>query len=260
MSERPPIISPTALPEPGPLNPGKTIPAVPEPGEGERVWTGERARLVRRAVAAGRKGLFGRGFSPANVFAVVLFAVFALTLFAALLAGTSVYKGIVSDGDGADDARRGTTLIVNTVRAGDAAGAVSTGQGPEGPSLVLTENLETGSFETRLYAYDGWIMQEYAIAGAPYDPAGATRVVRSQTFSPEILDSAVRVGTDQGDTLVALRSADAVAADENDAAAEDEAEGLDDADAVAAAGAAEADAIATGAIATGGNDDTEGGE
>lgn len=44
----------------------------------------------------------------------------------------------------------------------------------DGPALVLRETLSSGVYETRLYRYDGVIMEEYALADAPYDPAKAT--------------------------------------------------------------------------------------
>ena len=78
--------------------------------------------------------------------------------------------------------RMGTSLIANTVRAVDAVDAVTVGEGPEGRALVLVEHLDSGTFETRLYLHDGWIVEEYAVAGSPYDPAGAVQVAASQTL------------------------------------------------------------------------------
>lgn len=51
----------------------------------------------------------------------------------------------------------------------------------DGPALVLRETLPSGVYETRLYRYDGVIMEEYALADAPYDPVeghGHRAVVR----------------------------------------------------------------------------------
>ena len=79
--------------------------------------------------------------------------------------------------------------------------------------MVLVEHLDSGTFETRLYLHDGWIVEEYAVAGSPYDPAGAVQVAASETFSFEVQPDAVRIDCDEGRTVVALR-ADGAAADE----------------------------------------------
>ena len=68
--------------------------------------------------------------------------------------------------DQADDTRLATGLIANSVRAADSVDAVGAGKGPEGRSLVLTERLDSGTFETRIYAYQGSIVEEYALTDA----------------------------------------------------------------------------------------------
>ena len=211
----------------------------------QRTFTAGRAGLLRRVVDAGGKRMAMGEFAPANVFAMLLFGVLAIALFLALVGGTTAYERIAEDDQAARDMRMGTSLIANTVRAVDAADAVTVGEGPEGRALVLVEHLDSGTFETRLYLHDGWIVEEYTPSGSPYDPDGAVQVAASQTFSFEVQGDAVRIDCDAGRTVVALRSDGAVA---------DEALAFDD----AAAGAAGADAATDGAAAA--PDAAEGGE
>lgn len=146
-----------------------------------------------------------------RVFTGLLFALFVATLLMAILAGTDVYRGLNREGDAADNQRLSLTLLANDVRANDQIDAVAcawvTEDGAEltiaegrealvvptgdtggarnlldGPALVLRETLSSGVYETRLYRYDGVIMEEYALADAPYDPAKATAIVRSSVF------------------------------------------------------------------------------
>ncbi|WP_270575606.1 DUF4860 domain-containing protein, partial [Candidatus Collinsella stercoripullorum] len=100
-------------------------------------------------------------------------------------------------------------LIANAVRATDAAGSVSAAEGPEGPALVLAEHLDSGDYQTRFYLYRGFVVQEYALADAPLAPDAATPVVESASFSFELDEGSglLRVSTDAGEVLVALRSA-----------------------------------------------------
>ena len=171
-------------------------------------WARGRMGLLRRLAGAGRSRWSQGGFSPANLFAMLLFAVLAIALFLALMAGTSVYQRIFGDDQSTADLRRGTSLIANTLRAVDAPNTVTSADGPEGPALVLVEHLATGTFEMRLYLHEGWIVQEYAVEGAEYNPDAATPVVESAMFSFNIQPEAVRVSCDSGQVTVALRSTD----------------------------------------------------
>ena len=172
-----------------------------------------------------------------RVFTGLLFALFVATLLMAILAGTDVYRGLNREGDAADNQRLSLTLLANDVRANDQIDAVAcawvtedavdmvVAQGREelglpeaagasdarclldGPALVLRETLPSGVYETRLYRYDGVIMEEYALADAPYDPSKATAIVRSSVFDFSYGGGLLTIVTDAGQTSVALRAA-----------------------------------------------------
>ncbi len=140
-----------------------------------------------------------------KMFPILLLCVFFLTLLLALIAGITVYRH-VSDTQAANVARReGVELIANIVRANDAKGAVATGQGPEGKSLVIVENLDSGVYETRLYLYKGKIVQEYSLSGTAYTPAKASEVTESSRFDFSYDNGLLSITTDQGSCEIALR-------------------------------------------------------
>ena len=89
----------------------------------------------------------------------------------------------------------------------EAAGASDARCLLDGPALVLRETLPSGVYETRLYRYDGVIMEEYALADAPYDPSKATAIVRSSVFDFSYGGGLLTIVTDAGQTSVALRAA-----------------------------------------------------
>lgn len=144
-----------------------------------------------------------------HAFTVALFALFVVALLLAILAGTGVYRALRAADGAASDERLSTSLIAKAVRATDAAGSASAAEGPEGPALVLTEHLGSGGYQTRFYLYRGFVVQEYALADAPLAPDAATPVVESASFSFELDEGSglLRVSTDAGEVLVALRSA-----------------------------------------------------
>ena len=155
--------------------------------------------LTSRGIAQRAEG--GQGFG--RLFTVLLFALFIVALLIAIMTGTGLYRALVEVRDQADDTRLATGLIANSVRAADSVDAVGAG---EGRSLVLTERLDSGTFETRIYAYQGSIVEEYALADAAYTPEKATPVVASERFAFSYENGLLTVETDDGSVQVALRS------------------------------------------------------
>lgn len=148
-----------------------------------------------------------RTFSPKRVFPQLVLGVFFITLLLALTTGVIVYKSITDSAAQSSSSRQGAALLCNAVHANDAQGAIATGTGPEGRSLVIVEELQSGTFETRFYLYQGQVLQEYSIAGTPYTPEKASVVADSDTFEFMYSKNLLSVTTDQGTSNVALRSA-----------------------------------------------------
>ncbi|WP_172136290.1 DUF4860 domain-containing protein [Adlercreutzia sp. ZJ473] len=145
----------------------------------------------------------GRG---GRMFATLLFAVITLFLLVALLVGMNAYRSANAMRTEADDMRLGLSLLSNSVRTNDVTDAVGVAEGPEGPALVLTEHLEAGTYETRLYWYEGYVMEEYTRAGSAFTPERAREVVESSRFDFEYRNGLLTIYTDQGSACVALRS------------------------------------------------------
>ena len=135
-----------------------------------------------------------------RVFAVVLLALFLLALLGAVAFGSSVYRRLNERSADAADARSPLGVVVNAARATDAPGSV------EGDALVLVERLETGTYETRFFLSDGWLVEQYAVAGAPYETDGVTWLAETGSFSFELDDGMLTVSCDAGTARTALRS------------------------------------------------------
>ena len=137
----------------------------------------------------------------------VLFLVAAFVLLLlALVGGVRAYSAVAAAQSGNNTRREGLALIANSVRANDASGSVAVGRGPEGRSLVVVEDLPTGSYEVRTYLYRGAVVQEYALAGSQYTPESATTLVSSDSFDFSYAGGLLAITTDQGTCEVALRN------------------------------------------------------
>lgn len=141
-----------------------------------------------------------------RIFTVVLLAVFFIVLMGGLAAGVAMYQAVANNQLDTNNARMQAGLLASNVHVNDTYDALGTGNGPEGRALVLTERLDTGSYEMRIYLYKGQIVQEYSIAGSAYTPERAQPLLASKTFDFELHGSLLVIHTDQGSTNVALRS------------------------------------------------------
>lgn len=127
----------------------------------------------------------------------------ALTL-AAL--GGSLYAAL-SDSRSENAARRaGLSYLCARIAAADEAGAVTLAQGPDGDALILAEPLAQTGYETRIYWYDGALVEEYRPAGSDYAPAAAQRITETTEFSVVRQGALLRLQTGEGSAAVALHS------------------------------------------------------
>ena len=141
-----------------------------------------------------------------QLLSVALMAVFFVALMGGLAAGAMLYRFAVEAQEFSTEMHMQAGLIANVVRNNDYAGAVSQGEGPEGPSLVLTRTLTSGSYETRIYHYEGKVLQETSVAGRPYDPKTATALLQTDVFTFTLEDGLLTITCDDGSFDVALRS------------------------------------------------------
>lgn len=141
-----------------------------------------------------------------NYFPALLMLVFLAILLVALVTGVTIYKNVANIQLSTDEGRLGKQLIGNTVRARDGVNAVRVGVGPEGPSLVLVEYLDTGTYETRIYLINDAIVEEYTVSGTPYDASRSVKLADSSKFDLSYDSGLLTIKTDQGTTEVALRT------------------------------------------------------
>ena len=159
-----------------------------------------------------RSKTVGKKTVGTHLFTILLLAVFFVVLMIGLAAGAAMYEAVANNQLDTNGARMQAGLLASSVRANDSANSIGTGQGPEGRALVLTDSNETGSYELRIYLYQGQIVQEYSVAGSEYTPARAQPLLASSSFDFEQYGNLLVIRTDQGATNIALRSSQGGAA------------------------------------------------
>lgn len=135
--------------------------------------------------------------------ALALYLVLLGTVLVLAGVGGRLY-GVLSGSRAANDARRASlTYVAARLRAADAAGAVRVEDRPEGDALVLDDG---SGYETRLYLYNGALVEEYA-ADTDYRPAAAEKVADTRTFTVVQDGARYIITTDDGEVHVTLHSA-----------------------------------------------------
>ena len=142
-----------------------------------------------------------------HLYPLLLFAIIVLSLLFLVMTGTGLYSAVVDSQTRNREARAALSYLAARVHAADAAGAVSVGEGPEGAALLLRENADGETYETRIYLYEGALREEYGTADAALDPQDSERIVDAKSFSIEqVRPGLLVVSTEYGSADIALRS------------------------------------------------------
>ena len=141
-----------------------------------------------------------------SLWALALYAMLVAALLLLAVFGAKLYAGLTASRRANERQRAALAYLQSRVAAADAAGAVSLGEGPEGQSLVLRMG-DTG-YETRIYLYEGSLVEEDVLTGSAGDPAEAQPIDECTQFSLAWeADGVLKITADEGSALAALRSA-----------------------------------------------------
>ena len=144
-------------------------------------------------------------------------APFSLALFVLMLGcvlvlaafGAQVYRALTENQSRNNGVRASLSYVAARLRAADEDGAVSILPGPQGDALILADTGEETGYETRIYVFDGQLMEEYTACQSDFDPSMAQAVARTDTFVVEMESGLVSVTTDQGTVRVYLHTGEA---------------------------------------------------
>lgn len=115
-----------------------------------------------------------------DVLALLTLAVFALCLLTVLLGGANVYRDLVDSGR--ENHSRRTALRYLTTRVHQAE-VLQTGDFQGCDALILEENLDGEIYLTRIYCYDGWLRELYAVPGAELSAAEGQPLLEAADFA-----------------------------------------------------------------------------
>lgn len=125
--------------------------------------------------------------------AFLLLGIFAVSVLGVLLAGAGVYSRLTRRDDRAYDSRTGLQYVASKVRQAPAPHTVQVTDFAGVDALTVTEQVDAEVYVTRVYCYDGWLMELFCAVGADFAPEDGERLLRAQSLELEQRDGLLYV-------------------------------------------------------------------
>ena len=146
-------------------------------------------------------------FHISGLAALLMLAVFAISILSVLLTGAKVYAGLTQDG-GLRHAHRTAEQYLAT-RLRQSGGAYTEDFGGV-TALVFPEEIGGTAYITRVYCHDGWLRELFTAENGDFSPADGEKLLEMETLSVIIEDDLITLGFtlptgDTGQVLYSIR-------------------------------------------------------
>ncbi len=145
--------------------------------------------------------------SISAVAALVLFAVFAVSLLATLLAGSGVYRSITERDTLSYQNRTAASYVATRLRQVSSPQDLNVGAFGNSDALILTETVDGTEYVTKVYCCDGWLMELFSAADNSLDPEDGEKILPVEKFEISRREGMLSLSlTDSGGETVLLIS------------------------------------------------------
>lgn len=103
--------------------------------------------------------------SLSTVAALLVLAVFAVGILSVLLGGVNAYTRLTQRDQTAYENRSAAQYLATRLRQISGSEAVSVAPFGEGQALVIADEVDGDMYLTRIYCYNGWLMELYSAPG-----------------------------------------------------------------------------------------------
>lgn len=118
---------------------------------------------------------------------LALFTVFAIAVLLVLLGGAGAYARLSENSRAGYDSRTAMQYVTTKIHQAPTTAAVSIARFGDSDALVITEKLPDADYSTRIYCYDGWLMELFAVAGDGFAPEDGERLLPMDSLALETL-------------------------------------------------------------------------
>jgi len=130
--------------------------------------------------------------SVSGLAALLLVGVFGASILLVLLAGANLYQSMIQTDRQTGDDRIRTQFIATSVRQAPAPDSVSVEPFGDGDALVIHREIQGETYLTRIYCYDGWLMQLFSEERGDFDPQDGETVVPADQMTLNLEDDLLR--------------------------------------------------------------------
>ncbi len=134
--------------------------------------------------------------------ALGLLVAFAVGLIACLVAGAGSYRRLGDQSAAAYDRRTACAYLSTQVRRAESVSVEPFG---EGMALCLHQSLDGRAYVTRIYCYDGWLMELFAASEGRFAPEDGQPVLALDGLGMELKDGSLALHVQDASGAQTLR-------------------------------------------------------
>ena len=123
-----------------------------------------------------------------GILVLLVFACFMVSVMFVLLSGADIVQRLTDRDQAAYNSRTAVQYLTTRIRQADEAGSVSVTTAEETSVLVLTEKINDLLYETRVYCYDGYLMEMFSPSGIGLPLEFGEKILPMDQFSVSIED------------------------------------------------------------------------
>ena len=123
-----------------------------------------------------------------SLLALMVFGVFAACLLFLLLTGADVYQKMRQRDTATYESRTAVQYMTTRVHQADRAESITAEAFDGLDALILREEIGGETYETKLYCYDGWLMELYAAADSDLSPADGEKILELKGLELSLQD------------------------------------------------------------------------
>lgn len=132
-------------------------------------------------------------FSLSGVVALLMFALFSAAVLLTLLAGTGAYSRLTQRNQDSYESRTALQYMATKLRQAPGLGAVTVAPFGDGDALMIAENMDGIPCLTRIYCYDGWLMELFSLADGSFSPEDGEKLVPMARLSLDLEHALITV-------------------------------------------------------------------
>lgn len=122
--------------------------------------------------------------------ALMVLAVFAVGILGTLLGGAGIYQRLTWRDQTAFNSRTCAQYIATRVR--QASGMVEVACFGGVDALVIPESIQGETYLTRVYCYDGWLMELFAAESGSFEPQDGEKLLPAQALALMLEDGLLK--------------------------------------------------------------------